>query len=197
MDGTLIDSSHVIANSINFVRSKLSLEPMPVNQIVRCVNNVNIHAPSFFYGSQEFTKEQIDWFQEYYTKNHQRDTRLYDGMQTLLERLVQEKGLSVATNAYTQSALQILQSTGIEKHFDIILCADQVTQPKPHPEMIEKIVSHYRGDVDEFVLVGDGERDIMAAQNAGMDTILVDWGFSDHKDKKAVESVQKLADLLL
>ncbi len=196
MDGTLIDSSSVISNSINFVRKHLSLEPMRKEHIISCINSVNIHAPSFFYGVDEFQKDHIELFKEYYSKNHHIDTALYDGIERLLELLKRDnRSLSVATNAYKLSAKEILDAKGISSYFDIVVSADEVKNPKPSREMIDKIVEFYRAELDEFVVIGDGERDIMAAKSAGVDYIVVDWGFSNHKD--AVRSVKRLEELLL
>jgi phosphoglycolate phosphatase len=195
MDGTLIDSSIVIANSINYVREKLSLPHMPTSQVIASVNNVNIHAPSFFYEAQNFTKEHNIWFQEYYTKHHDIDTVLYEGIKELLEKLSLTHKLSVATNAHKLSASQILESTGISSYFDIVMCADEVKQPKPHREMLDAIVKYYDAKSEEFVVVGDGERDIMSAKHAGIDSILVDWGFSDYDG--AIRSVGELEKILL
>ncbi len=195
MDGTLIDSSTVIANSINYVRKQISLPTMENEHIIACINNVNIHAPSFFYETEVFEKEHEVWFQEYYTNNHKRDTVLYRGIEELLNKLSLTHSLSVATNAYKLSAHQILDAKDIKRHFDIVMCADEVTNPKPNREMLDVIVEYYGAKRDKFVVIGDGERDIMAAKNAGIDSILVDWGFSDHS--KAVKSVEGLETILL
>ena len=195
MDGTLIDSSTVLANAINHVRENLSLPAMPSSQIVACINNPNIHAPSFFYEAPNFNKDHERWFQEYYSKHHNTSTALYDGVGQLLKKLSQTHKLSVATNAHEISARQILDSNRITDYFDIIMCADMVEKPKPHSEMLDTIVDHYKADKEKFVVIGDGERDILAAQNAGIDYILVDWGFSDHEEG-AVRSVGELEKIL-
>jgi phosphoglycolate phosphatase len=195
MDGTLIDSSIVIANSINYVREKLSLPHMETSQIIASINNVNIHAPSFFYEAQNFTKQHNIWFQDYYTKHHDKDTILYSGIKELLDKLSSTHKLSIATNAYKLSAFQILKSTGINSYFDIVMCADEVKQAKPHREMLDVIVKHYNAKREEFVVIGDGERDIISAKNAGIDSILVDWGFSNHTTK-AVRSVKELEKII-
>ncbi len=194
MDGTLIDSSSIIANSINYVRGKISLPPMQNDHIISCVNNVNIHAPSFFYEVERFEKKHEEWFREYYSKNHTVDTALYDGILSLIKRLSNTHKLSIATNAYEQSAKQILDANNITHYFDIIMCADLVEKPKPNRQMIDVIINHYSAKRDEFVVIGDGERDILAAKDAGIDSILVDWGFSDHKE--AIRSVKELEDIL-
>jgi phosphoglycolate phosphatase len=194
MDGTLIDSSVVIVNAINYVRSRLSLPPMDSKFIVSCINNTNIHGPSIFYDSQHYTKEQEVWFQEYYTDNHDKDIALYNGIKELLDELKLTHKMSVATNAYELSAKQTLKAAKISNYFDIVMAADIVKKAKPHREMIDKIVSYYGGDYDEFIMIGDGERDIMAAKNAGIDSILVDWGFTKHKN--AIQDVNELKKIL-
>ena len=195
MDGTLVDSSIVLANAINHVRDNLSLPPMPNSQIVACINNPNIHPPSFFYEVSNFNKDHERWFQEYYTKHHNTDTALYDGIRELLKKLLPTHKLSVATNAYKLSAKQTLDANSITEYFDIVMCADMVQKPKPNQEMLDVIVEHYEAHKREFVVIGDGERDIMAAKNAGIDCILVDWGFSEHDG--AVQSVKELEGILL
>ncbi len=195
MDGTLIDSSNVIANSINHVRKQLKLPSMENGQIISCINNDSIHAPSFFYEASEFTKEHEVWFGEYYQAYHHIDTTLYDGIERLLEKLIKTHKLSVATNAYKSAAKQMLEAKNISRHFDIVMCADEVSKPKPHKEMIETIIDYYGGEREEFVMIGDGERDIMAASSAGVDSILVNWGFSDHKGG-AIKSVDELISLI-
>ncbi|MMZ71121.1 Phosphoglycolate phosphatase [compost metagenome] len=60
--------------------------------------------------------------------------------------------------------------------------------------MLESIVDHYGVERESFVMIGDGERDMLAAQNAGIDALLVAWGFSSHDD--AVGSVEQLRERL-
>jgi phosphoglycolate phosphatase len=195
MDGTLIDSSIVISNAINYVRGKLSLPPMEHKVIVSSINNTKIHTPMFFYESQNFSSDHEQWFQEYYTHNHHTDIALYDGIRSLLNELKNSHKMSVATNAYELSAKQTLQVANISHYFDITLCADMVKYAKPNRMMIDKIVDFYDASYDEFVMIGDGERDILAARNAGIDSILVDWGFTKHKE--AVQNVNELRRMLI
>jgi len=194
MDGTLIDSSAIIANSINHVRSRLGLPPMDPQTILRSVNDPSIHRPRFFYGVDEYHPEHIEWFRDYYDRNHAAQTRLYPGIRELLEGLAPHFDLALATNAYRASAEQILRHTGIADYFGCIVCGDE-TEPKPSPKMLERIMERRGVKPSEAVMVGDGATDQEAAKNAGVDFIRVNWGWEKHPD--AIESVELLGQRLM
>jgi phosphoglycolate phosphatase len=190
MDGTLIDSSELLANTINYVRKKIALPALPQQVILEAINDTSLNPARFFYNSDSFEKHHESYFHEYYHRHHHTQSRLYDGIEVLLEKLSQTHRLSVATNAYDVSAEPLLKALGIADYFDYIVCGNQVPKAKPHPLMIERIIDAYATDKKHFLMIGDGERDILAAQNAGIDGLLVQWGFSDHPE--AVRSVDEL-----
>ncbi|WP_281951747.1 HAD family hydrolase [Nitrosophilus kaiyonis] len=195
MDGTLIDSSEIISNSINYVRKKLNLEPLPKKVIIEAVNDPYLNKPKFFYNANEYTKEQIEWFREYYAKNHKNEVFVFTGIKELLEDIKPYFRLSLATNAYRSSAMEILTHLDLLKYFEIVVCADEVENPKPAPDMIFKIIDFFKCKKDEILLIGDGKTDEEAAKNAGIKFLKVNWGFSDYKD--ALNSVEELKNYLL
>ena len=85
----------------------------------------------------------------------------------------------------------MLDHVGIGKHFSTILGYDSVKNPKPHPEMVNKILNKYSIENTNAQMIGDSHKDIIAANNAGIDSVLVNWGFSDHPEN-AIETVQEL-----
>jgi phosphoglycolate phosphatase len=192
MDGTLIDSSQVISNAINHVRKKLGLPPMEREKILVAVNDMHTHSPSYFYEAKEFEERHIVWFQEYYTRYHDKEVALYEGIRLLLDKTKQKYQLSLATNAYRQSTLQLLGFVDITHYFDIIVCADDVPNSKPAPDMIYTILKHCKVDPFEAIMIGDSLKDKEAATRAGVETILVDWGFSDLEDAcREVEELER------
>ncbi len=194
MDGTLVDSSLVISNAINHVRGKLGLDSMDREKILYAVNDMHTHSPSYFYEAEDFEERHIVWFQEYYTKYHDKEVALYEGILPLLDKVKKKYQLSLATNAYRQSTLQLLGFVDITHYFDIIVCADDVETSKPDPEMIEKILEHFDEEPHRAIMIGDSLKDKEAASRAGVETILVDWGFSDLDD--ACREVGELEKLL-
>ncbi len=196
MDGTLVNSSLTIANAINYVRQNLGLEPMEQEYILRHVNDHTVNPAQFFYHSRRFDPDHERWFSEYYTRNHEKELVLYDGIKELLDEL-KDKGhaLAVATNAYRGSTIESLSHLDVYEHFDAVACYDDVAQGKPHPDMLYKILDETGIDKNRSCFIGDGPRDEMASKRAEIPYIMVDWGFTDHTH--AIKSVEDLREILL
>ena len=196
MDGTLVNSSLTIANAINHVRQNLGFDPMEQEYILKLVNDHTINPAQTFYHAKAFDADHERWFSEYYTKNHDKELVLYEGIRELLERL-KERGhaLAVATNAYRGSTIESLTHLEVDGHFDAIACYDDVPQGKPHPDMLHKILDELGHSREKALFIGDGPRDELASKRANIDYIMVDWGFTDHTD--AVRSVSDLHTILL
>ena len=191
MDGTLINSSVPLVNTINYVRENLGFEKLEKDIILESVNDPTINAAQYFYGTSDFTLEQKKLFEEYYDANCLENLELYAGIKKLIDDLNTEFTLTVATNASSFFAKKMLDHLEIGHYFDTILGYDSVKNPKPHPEMINKILTRHSIENSKAQVIGDSHKDIMAASKAGVDSVLVNWGFSNH-DKDAIETVEEL-----
>jgi len=195
MDGTLTDSSRVIANAINFVRKRLGLSAMDPERIVPKINDPQLNAAEYFYETERFEPRHEAWFAEYYSAHHQKELQLYDGIVALLKWLRGEGCLlAVATNAYRRSTIETLKHLKILEYFDAVASYDDVPRGKPAPDMLWRILERLDCVPDEALFVGDGERDRMAAEAAGIEFVLVEWGFSEHEN--AVKNPKELQALL-
>ncbi len=196
MDGTLVNSSNAITNTINYVRENIGFERLEKDFILEKVNDPKINAAEFFYGTKEFTDEQVVLFEEYYNEHCLLDLEVYDGISKLIEDLKSDFTLAVATNASSQFARKMLDHVGLEKHFSSILGFDSVKNPKPHPEMVHKILNNHNVLNHNAQLIGDSHKDIMAATKAQVDSVLVNWGFSNH-EKDAIHTVEELEQKII
>lgn len=191
MDGTLIDSGFAITNTINYVRENLGYERLEKNYILEKINEPHLNASEFFYGTKEFTQQQTELFEEYYNEHCLTDLVLYDGIAKLIDDLKSDFILTVATNANSQYAKKMLDHVGIGSSFSTILGYDSVKNPKPHPEMVNKILTTHDITNINAQMIGDSHKDILAANSAGVDSVLVNWGFSNHEEG-AIETVKEL-----
>jgi len=196
MDGTLIDSSITIVNAINYVREHFGFHAFDREYILKRINDHTINPAQVFYHVPSFKPIHERLFSEYYSKNHKKELALYDGVYELLVEL-KDRGLklALATNAYRNSTLESLSHLGILDMFDSIVCSDDVVDAKPYPDMLLKILKELNVTRSEAIFVGDGERDEEASKRAGIEYLMVDWGFSENIG--AISSIEELKNRIL
>ncbi len=197
MDGTLIDSGNVIANTINYVRNNIGLDSIPKKDMLTQLNNPDINAASYFYGTTSFTDKQTKLFGEYYDKNCISDITLYDGVKEMLENINDHFILSIATNASVEFANKMIKHLNIDHYFDMVIGANSVKRPKPYPDMILKTMEELKIKNSLSILVGDSHKDLRAANAANIDNIMVNWGFTDHCEGESISNTKELTNKLL
>ena len=190
MDGTLINSGHAIANTVNYVRENLGLEKFEHDFILEHVNDININSAEFFYNQKEFTPLVTNLFEEYYNQNCLNDLVIYDGIKDILDDFKNDFKFCIATNANSNAAKKMLSHLEIDRYFSTILGYNDVAKPKPNPDMVNVLLDKYRIKKQNAQLVGDSNKDIIAATNAGIDGVLVNWGFSNYDN--ALNNVEEL-----
>jgi len=197
MDGTLINSGNIIANTINHVRVNSGLEPMEKSYLLENINNPHINTAEFFYGTKNFTNKHTKLFETYYEEHCISDIVLYDGIIELLEELKDKFIFTIATNASTIFALQMTKYLKIKHYFKDIIGVNEIEKAKPHPYMINTLINKHHFNKNHTILVGDSHKDLLAAKNANIDFILVNWGFSNHNKNDALHTVSQLKTELL
>ena len=102
---------------------------------------------------------------------HYRDLMPYmkmeDGFVSALDQLKGHTSLAICTNRATSMEM-IIEDFGLSGYFEYVMTASQVTNPKPHPEPLLKVLKHFGVDPDEALFIGDGEVDMQAANSAGV-----------------------------
>ena len=198
MDGTIVNTGVMIAKTINHVRYHMGLEPMEQNQLLRDLNDPKINSASHFYGTKHFSEQQTKLFEDYYQKNCIIGVELYDGMKKLLQECSKRYTLTIATNAHTDFANKILTHLEVNSYFEMIVGADMVQNPKPHPEMIEKTLKKLNYKKNDSILIGDSLKDKQAAHSAGINFKLVNWGFTQYdEDENVISDIKKLKEILI
>ena len=202
MDGTLLDSKKDITSSVNYVR-KLNhmLAPLSEEFIVEAINMEVRNLPKLFYETDKYLDEDKEIFEKHYAEQCTKNVYLYDDIKNMLLKLLDnDVKISVATNAPTQFAKMMLKSLEVDDFFDVIIGADEVAHSKPSPEMLNKILTYYKFnyEIDRAWMVGDNSKDILSAQNAGIDALFATWGFSPSSAyKNTVSHPKEILDIIL
>ncbi len=84
--------------------------------------------------------------------------------------------IAIATSKYYKSADILLEACEIRNHFKLVMGADQVTLPKPNPEMGLEIMNRLGFIKEHTVMIGDTTHDILMANNIGIASIAVTYG---------------------
>lgn len=90
-----------------------------------------------------------------------------EGFVETLERLKGEVALAVCTNRAISMEM-IIEDFGLTGYFDCVMTAGKVTNPKPHPEPVLKVLELLGIGPQEALFVGDSAVDMQAAAAAGV-----------------------------
>lgn len=88
-------------------------------------------------------------------------------LKAFLEYLRPTYKTAISTNR-SDTMHRVLLDYGLQAYFDLVISSLDVKHPKPHPESLLKILSHFSLSPDETIYVGDSEVDELAAKAAGI-----------------------------
>ena len=103
------------------------------------------------------------------------DVELFpDAPEVLKELKDGGKHLALITTSERRMIMPALEKYGITELFETIITDDDIekSERKPHPKPLLMALEQMGGTPDEAIMVGDRDKDIVAGQNAGMDTAL-------------------------
>jgi pyrophosphatase PpaX len=177
LDGTLIDSIRLILDSYHHTLTHHNLPARTDEDWLKGVGTPLSVQFSEWRESPEVLEALIATYREYNLKHHDSMVTVYPGV---LEAVREIKAAGIQTGLVTsknrQGALRGLQLVGLEALMDVLVCADEVTNPKPHPEPVEKAVALLGADPASTVYVGDSVHDMLSGRAAGVKTAAALWG---------------------
>ncbi len=102
------------------------------------------------------------------------DVALYPDALEVLEGLkAANKKMALITTSIHENIEHLLEKHHVNDFFDVVIAGDDVQHHKPHPESLEMALDHLGvQDKKLAVMVGDSDKDLGAATNAGIDSIL-------------------------
>ncbi len=102
-------------------------------------------------------------------RDYRRDLKPVMGMEEVLTGL-KDAGflLALATCDLRAQTEEIMRILGIESLFDVVLSAEEVSHPKPHPQMVTTICERLNIPPGETILIGDTEVDMTMGKKAGI-----------------------------
>jgi phosphoglycolate phosphatase len=176
-DGTVMDSTAVIAKSIQAACSDLGLT-IPDDETARHVIGLGLDQ-ALQYAVPELTEAmRPDLVARYRHHFLSQDGAipLFDGArETIGELHAAGYLLGVATGKSSAGLNRALDSSGLKEYFHATRTADQ-TFSKPDPAMLLELMDELAVSAERTLMVGDTTHDLQMAQNAKVDAVAMGHG---------------------
>jgi pyrophosphatase PpaX len=139
-------------------------------------------------------------YRDYNLSNHDRMVTVYPGIREVVAG-IREGGLrtGVVTSKNREGTVRGLKLVGLADAIEVLVCADDVVNPKPHPEPVERAVAALGGESHSTLFVGDSIHDLTSGRAAGVRTGAVLWGPFTRGDLSPAEPdywLERPADLV-
>tara|TARA_Y100000992_G_scaffold25093_1_gene14232 strand:+ start:5425 stop:6090 length:666 start_codon:yes stop_codon:yes gene_type:complete len=182
LDGTLIDTAPDFITSLNNVLSKYNKKNLTSNEIKTHISEGSSKLIKYAFNikedHQEFDKFKDEFLLEY-KKNLTASSDLFDGIEEVLNYLDKNKIFyGVVTNKYHEYTDPIIESFPQLKNLKIVVCPDDVSVSKPHPEGILLACKKLGVSPENTVFLGDHQNDLKAGISAGASVIGCLYGYS-------------------
>jgi len=196
-DGTLMDSTAVIAGSIQAACRDLGVEE-PDDATARHVIGLGLaealchavpHLPAHRHG------ELADRYR-YHFLAQDGQMPLYAGARDTLDELrAAEYLLAVATGKSRAGLDRVLDSSGLRAYFHASRTADE-TFSKPHPAMLHELMEDLMVAPERVLMIGDTTHDLQLALNAGVDAVGMTHGAHPEEALQELEPLALVEDFV-
>jgi len=181
LDGTLIDSKDDLVKSVNAVRMRMGLEPLPEETVASYIGRgvaVLMRRALGPEASEESVRQAVEFFLEYY-RNHMLDhTVAYPGVREGLEAL-KARTMAVLTNKPVRFSQAILDGLGLSQYFVRVYGGNSFgEQKKPDPIGLFTLMRETGAPAQATMIVGDTDTDVLTGRNAGVWTCGVTYGLA-------------------
>jgi len=205
LDGTLLNTLEDLKNSVNYALKAYGMPERTTDEIRHFVGNgveklIERAVPQ---GTETpVMKNVFTVFKEHYAEHCNDNTDLYPGIQALLSEL-KKRGFQMAiVSNKLQEGVDALNRQYFVKYLDVAIGAKEGIRKKPAPDTVVEALRLLHIEKENAVYIGDSEVDIATAGNAGMECIIVSWGFRTREEQEKaggkvfVEKPEEIIDLL-
>ncbi len=185
LDGTLADTAPDLIGALQFIRAQLGLAPIDAARVRGHVSKggravLRVGIPEL---SAAAAESHLDALLARYREYICIDTRLFDGIEVLLDRWRREGGSAgIVTNKSSTLTAALLAELGVRETFASVVCGDTLAERKPHPAPVLHACAIAGAAARDTLFIGDDRRDIEAGRAAGTRTASAEWGYLETGD---------------
>ena len=177
LDGTLLDSIRLIIDSYHHA---LATHGLPAKTDQHWLAGIGTPLRVQFNewaGDPVLFDRLIETYRDFNIANHDARVSAYPGVVEMV-RTVRSRGFQtgLVTSKQRAGAERGLRFLGLADAMDVIVAADDVTNPKPHPEPLFIAARQLGAEPASTLYVGDSVHDMESGRAAGMQTAAALWG---------------------
>ncbi len=201
LDGVIFNISDAIKKAVNDSVEKYDINVNPddvMEEIAFLIEEMqNYPVPKILLNSYDLLKvkflEGISFFKKLrigififnqFNKYKDAESSIYEGIDKLISKLAKHKKLAILTNNKSQYAEEVLEKFKLSDYFSTIIGFNDVTEVKPSPEGIIKILNKWNLKPSEAIFIGDMTTDIEAGKAAKVSMICVASGLAQKETLK-------------
>jgi len=202
LDGTLVDTAPDLSYALNTLLLENGIDEKPYGQIKPLVAFGGKALIKFGFNCDESHPEFTNRHQrilEIYTNNIDKSSKTFDGVDTLLNIIKQQKMFwGVVTNKPENLTHLLLEKLDLKP--DVVVCGDTLEYNKPHPAPLLYACAQLGVLPQSCLFVGDDKNDMVAGKNANIKTVAVTYGYgnveSDWNYDYLVDQVEEILELI-
>ncbi len=206
LDGTLLNTLEDLRDSVNFALGKQNFPLRTLPEIRSFVGNgirllMERSVPENT--TPEIFEACFNDFCDYYKIHMEDKTAPYEHINDMLKNIKAEGFKTAIVTNKADFAAQDLCKRMFGDTIDLVVGSTDDRPNKPAPDGVYYALESLGSKLENTVFVGDADTDILTANNAGLESIGVLWGFRDRKviekegAKYIVSTVKELEKLLI
>jgi phosphoglycolate phosphatase len=184
LDGTLLDSAPDLGFALNQVCRENGLPEIPAEVFTPVAS----HGSRGLLGLTQLDEDALlalkPRFLDIYRNNLALHSKLFDGVEMLLSSLRRNQiKIGIVTNKPEFLTHPLIAQFEALQSISVVVCGDTLQEAKPSPKPLYYAAEQLTVDPKDCVYIGDAERDIVAGRNAGMVTVLAEYGYISSTDQ--------------
>lgn len=188
LDGTLVDSAVDMLNALNVIATREGVLPLPLSSIRPVVSKGARAMLAVAFPDRDAARRELllQPFLDVYADAVATHSTPFEGVADVLNAIeAAGSRWGIVTNKPHYLALGVVASMGWSERSAILIGGDTLARKKPDPDQLFMACETLGVSPDDCVYVGDDERDIIAARNAGMKSVAALWGYREaHEDPR-------------
>ena len=198
LDGTLLNTLDDLAYAANTALAAFGFPRRSTEEVRTFIGNgvarlIRRAVPEGT--SDETVSEVLKRFKAIYTENVNVHTVPYPGIPELLDSL-RSAGVKCAVNSNkVDNAVRLLCEAHFTGRLDLALGEREGIPKKPAPDGAQYIMNTLSAAPERTLYVGDGDADLLTAENAGIDCAWVSWGYRRREELEGLDIPRSFADV--